>query len=272
MQNLQIAAIKWVPKYLRYKGKSICSHNGIKNQTYEENWLETKWVESNFNQDFLANVREKSFSRKKYCLVPPVDTQPHMSTYTEVDTSFPRIYYLGTGQLCLTCSFASCLHYMSTFHAIPKQVLIRGAEEIHKFGISYPQIIDSTPDKFIGSLVDFVQRNKTLNRYVVMKRLPDDYNPFDDAMETKPVIIHLLDMDGSIGHAITIYKKMIFNSKLDHAIVLSAENLNMCCGKDHSFIGIYKGYYMISQSKECFSKRKRKRKKKRDNSESLRLI
>jgi hypothetical protein len=71
-----------------------------------------------------------------------------------------------------------------------------------------------------------------------------------------------LASDGNVGHAISVYQGMIFDSNLKYAVDLNILNLEYCCGA--AYVGIVYGYECIPI---IHTKNRRPKKKHKKNQE-----
>lgn len=148
---------------------------------------------------------------------------------SSISIQFPQ----GSFRTCLISSFASCLYYIGMRE--PAKALIT----ILKDSAVHPSIASST--------AFFVDKVNTICKGFIFKSAKD-FRVFNSDSWHIPASIILVGNDGSEDHCIAVYGGFIFDSSTSHALHLSKEALDWCCGPG-GFRKIKKCYVLAKRGK-----------------------
>jgi hypothetical protein len=103
----------------------------------------------------------------------------------------------------------------------------------------------------------------------VQKIKVSEFDIWNDENRMNPKLLQILGSDGGVGHALTVYNGMIFDSNLEFAVDLTVLNLEFCIGAVYE--GIVYGYMFLQRIEPTSSKKKRmkQRERSRQQKESM---
>jgi hypothetical protein len=230
----QVSSIKYDSNKKTFFGKTILSVYNGKRQTATE-VLKEEWVRANFSGAFLNTLKARS---DKYLWIPVGTARPNSIYPYKYNLDYPKIVFQQEDrETCVTSSFASCLHYMGmkTF-----------ASWVEDFGCKYIEDFTNDQSRLIQQLAESISSAGDASRFRLewqLKKLnPQEFDVFI-ANKSNPMLLRLCCSDGSVGHAITVYQGMIFDSNLKYAVDLNKQNLEYC--GDAGYLGISFGYECI---------------------------
>ena len=230
----QVSSIKYDSNKKTFWGKTILSVYNGKRQTATE-VLKEEWVRANFSGAFLNTLKARS---DKYLWIPVGTARPNSIYPYKYNLDYPKIVFQQEDrETCVTSSFASCLHYMGmkTF-----------ASWVEDFGCKYIEDFTNNQSRLIQQLAESISSAGDASRFRLewqLKKLnPQEFDVFI-ANKSNPMLLRLCCSDGSVGHAITVYQGMIFDSNLKYAVDLNKQNLEYC--GDAGYLGISFGYECI---------------------------
>ena len=162
----------------------------------------------------------------------------------------PKVYYNqnGTGDLCVSKSFASILHHVG-FIAEAKLI-----------DTKFQQKIDCFSDDDCNLCAIYKYASKLLPSW--MQCTAKGIKNFDwdkDIQDFDLFLGVLIGSDGHINHAVAIFNKWIFDSNEKSAIPLCQEGLNYCVSSKNEkveFLGFKRGFFFRENSKKSRLKRK----------------
>ena len=196
--------------------------------------LDDVWVEENFSQAFLNTLQEQS---DKYLWIPVGTARPNCVYPYDYNLDYPQIKFPQEDrETCVTSSFASCLYSMK---------MESFAIWVEDFGRKYITDSSKNQSRFIQQLASSIYESENCSAkhfrsiWRLNKLVPVEFNVFE-ANRSNPMLLQLCGSDGSVGHAITVYQGMIFDSNLRYAVDLNDRNLEFCC--DAVYEGIMFGY------------------------------
>ena len=162
-----------------------------------------------------------------YVQVPPGDNRQSTITTKGLKTlsSFlPKIHYQQKEgeRTCLIFSFCSALHYLG------------GCQVASNLKQSCQKIIErpDTMKLFLQKLLAL--DGKFRNEIIDMESWDILGVRYDEL-----VIAQLQVNDGKEDHAITIARRMVFDSNMVHALLLTRETLDICCWSDENKMDIF---------------------------------
>jgi hypothetical protein len=248
----QVCSIMFDSEKNCYYGKTIRSVSEGKRYVYTE-MLNEDWLLENFSEGFLTKLQEKT---DKYLWIPVGTARPDCVYPFEYNMEYPQIVFpQGDRETCVTSSFASCLHYMH---------MESFASWVEDFGQKFIEDSSKDQSRFIQQLASSICGNieaKEFNsRWQFKKLVPAGFDVLK-AEKSNPMLLQLCGSDGGVGHAVTVYQGMIFDSNLKFAVDLNLDNLNFCC--DAVYEGIMFGYQCIPIVRNDKPKSKNRRPKKK---------
>jgi hypothetical protein len=181
----------------------------------------------------------------------------------EYNLAYPKIkYQQGERNTCATSSIASCLHHLGFKDT---------AVWIEDFGKSF--VADQTKDqhKIMNAMIFHVQQSihEFTKNWNVQKIKVSEFDIWNDENRMNPKLLQILGSDGGVGHALTVYNGMIFDSNLEFAVDLTVLNLEFCIGAVYD--GIVNGYMFLQRIEPTSSKKKimKQRERTRQQKESM---
>ena len=237
-------------------------YNNTSNTTFE---LEGSFVEENFSQGFIAQVKHLGLQKGKgsYVKVPPGDSKRHcvavgaMETCTapkgEVNDGIPNIHYrqrLGE-RTCLVNSFCSALHHMgyrqvASLIYTKRKMIVDRSDTVSRF-YNY---VSKASSYLMSARVDLTKWNIwNVGRYEL-------------------VVAQLRGSDGKEDHVVSIADGWLFDSNFVSAMRVTKEALDRCCSSDDSpndkFVGVvsarvFPGYRQMRRDGTNTSRKARNR-------------
>ena len=232
-KSTQISAIRWDKKDKCYYGQDYNKKTGHQYATR----LENEWVTKHWDKKFLELVQNKANCNYKYVHVPIGNC--HEVVPKEDISQNPLVFYTQRGEnTCVFSSFASALHFNG---------YLDEAIEVFEFGRQFVNNQFEYTYKAPQELVYFIQRNKKIfkhfNRVFEVKKIRSSHNLILNKNDFGLKLVVLHGDDNQKNHAVTISGKWIFDSNIDHALVLDQDGLDDCSGKDSKTIGVHYGYH-----------------------------
>ena len=190
---------------------------GLCKDTKNVQWLPQAFVNDNYSQGFLEQVRSLGESKNHhFVVVPPGDDKQHTNVPKQLQSNV-NIHYRQTEGLktCMPYSFASALHHIG---------LRQEASEIYQYS---KQICEK--HNSVSLFSDYlVTVNKHL-RNTLLKA--SEWNIFANKKHDL-VLVMLRGCDGKEDHCVTVYGRYIFDSNFEKALPLSRKSLDLCCSSD----------------------------------------
>jgi hypothetical protein len=112
-------------------------------------------------------------------------------------------------------------------------------------------------------LISHVQQSNPefTSNWDIQKIKNSEFDIWNDDEVLVPKLLQILGSDGGVGHALTIYNGLIFDSNLEYAVDLTRLNLEFCI--DAVYEGIVFGYKFLQKKKQTKSKKRRDKKRDR---------
>jgi hypothetical protein len=125
------------------------------------------------------------------------------------------------------------------------------------------KILDIRQHRIMQQMIHHVQlcNPEFTAKWDVRKIKVSEFKIWNDDNIMIPKLLHILGSDGGVGHALTIYNGLIFDSNLEYAVDLTVLNLEFCNGAVYE--GIVFGYKFLPKEKQL-TKSKKARTKQRD--------
>jgi hypothetical protein len=243
----QIASMRYCPKRKFFYGRTVTAVLNGRRQ-YTEECLTHEWVSTNISQEFQDVLKARSTSTG-YLFIPTGNAnsnRPYPYTY---NTVYPKIMYQqGERNTCATSSIASLLHHLGFEDT---------AKWIEDFGKEFVE--DSTKDqhRIMQQLISHIRQSNPdfTSNWDVQKIKNTEFDIWNDDEVLVPKLLQILGSDGGVGHALTIYNGLIFDSNLEYAVDLTRLNLEFCI--DAVYEGIVFGYKFLQKKKQTKSKKRR---------------
>jgi len=149
-------------------------------------------------------------------------------------------YPQGNLKTCMIGSFASCLHYIGVHEnkidlSQKADAIMRNLGDIFKAQDFYNKfchiVTHHCKDKYL------LIRNKTF-------RFDQEEQEFD-----MPTLVVLVGNDHAPDHAITVYKRMIFDTSHETVLERCLQTLNWCCGPK-GYKRIYRAYSLKEKNQK----------------------
>jgi hypothetical protein len=248
----QIASIRFCNERNFYYGRVVDSVTNGKRK-YSTECLPPEWVEDNLSKDFQEFLKSKSESQK-YIWIPVGAADPNKVYPYEYNVNLPRIAFpQGEMDTCITSSFASCLIHLGYEDT---------AKWVEEFGKDYVKDPSNDQSRIMQRLAGEICTCPGFSQKWVIQRLNprvfDIWNQ-NDRERQRPMLFTPIGHDGFVGHAITIYDGMIFDSNLKYAVELNDLNLEFCI--DAVYEGVLYGYEFIRKSTKKKNKRRQLKRK-----------
>ena len=224
--NQQVIELQWKvlhgQKHPTFFGKTI-----LDNRSYPLLKLDTEWVYQNFKRHPNEEVREwfntTVMNRKnnsRWQKVPAGNPSVgRIINNGKSNIDIPVLYNQGEKHYCVMGSLKACLGYIGDADgaALITEDIMRDC---------YLSQINNKKPLYYAS--QFMQQKLG---YCPSKHvnIPLTFNPVDQCLNDNITVCVLINSLGGTQHAITIYRKMIFDSSKDYVMELSSESLNKCC-------------------------------------------
>ena len=179
--------------------------------------LDVKWVESNFDQRFLSQIKNLSVKKAAFVSVPPGDDRHHNNADTDSLCIGPRIQYQQkeNERTCMVYAFASAVH-----HAGGKQL----ASEIRNMAHQLEHKVEA-----FGIFIKWLRgKHKAVQ---ARQQNPVAFELLNQP-NTELILACIRGKDGKEDHCIAIYGGWIFDSNFEQALALSQASLDICCSSD----------------------------------------
>jgi hypothetical protein len=247
----QIASMRFNAKNNFFYGNVVlCVTNGIRQ--YREEVLTHEWVKNNISKEFQQVLRARG-SSTGFLFIPAGNANTDKPYPYQYNESYPTIkFQQGERNTCATSSFASCLHHLG-FESTAKWV--------EDFGKNFVEDSSQDQHRIMQQMIHHVQlcNPEFTAKWDVRKIKVSEFKIWNDDNIMIPKLLHILGSDGGVGHALTIYNGLIFDSNLEYAVDLTVLNLEFCIGAVYE--GIVFGYKFLPKEKQLTKSKKARTKK-----------
>ena len=250
INDSQISQIRWNQDKKTFEGKITWTVQKGNNTVIQ---LDEAWVGTNLQEKSIVHCKQMSQKSKKFYKIPPGNPSTQIIPRNLLNLTLPVIFFRQseTDVSCLMLSFANALHFRNYQKEALEFKRVSETEinlQVSKFQLFHSTFSSQFPRSELKSISD--------KDYTVL---------FDNSDNFK--VITLLSTDGDGMHAVTIWKKIIFDSSLERALPLSLKALDFICGEGHYFKGIHKGY--LVEIKTDYFQKKNKRRRQRNDAKRL---
>jgi hypothetical protein len=222
---------------------------------YSDEPLPDEWVKANIDKGFL-NVLMLNAQSTKFLWIPVGNARPNQKYPYKYNPSYPQIHFQqGKLHTCASSSFASCLYFLG---------LEETATLVNEFGKEYIKNPDNDQSRIIKHIilqVEHVREFTSKWRVCVLNPQLFDIWNIEPERRKHPMLLQVLGSDGGVGHAVTIYDGLIFDSNLKYGVELNEENLQFCL--DAVYMSILFGFVLTPQQKHVSKSLKRRRNKRK---------
>jgi hypothetical protein len=241
VETQQISRIKYNPVTNHWLGVEQEPNREYENPKIVK--LSSEWITKQFTPDQIKMFKKVAVEGdKKFLAVPVGDI---ITVVPTMDISMNPVvrFQQNERSICAFASFASALHY---FDFIPE------AEFIMKLSL-----MDLTKEncfsRTLQHIVDNVASSKLFRRFrrIFLNKQIDNYNDLlTDVMIGEEIkLIVLKQADNHESHAVAVVNNMIFDCNASHAIPLTREGIDCCCGENGSFVNVKFGYHFKKRKK-----------------------
>jgi hypothetical protein len=158
----------------------------------------------------------------------------------------------GERNTCATSSLASVLYTIGLFDS---------AKWLEEFGKTQTDYDVKDGLITLQTIIDAIFHASTdiTKTFQIRKMDVKTFDIYKDTTPNNPKLLRICGSDGSCSHAITIHNSLIYDSNLEHAVVINKANLEYCA--DAVFDGVIFGYEFVwIEKKKTVSKSKKRRK------------
>jgi hypothetical protein len=217
---------------------------GGPNQTVD---LDKEWVESNFSDAFIAEVKRQAMFDRSFVNVPP-GRSSRRPVLSSLSTQYAPLcmYQQDSLEICATSSLACAFHFAG-FES--------EAEHLDAFGKEFLKSQKQTSKILVKAICMIQERFRRITKLWHCEKI--DLGTFRPLAPSPDIaVMVLLSADGSTKHAVSTVNGWIFDSNESHALPLMPESFDRCC--DATFTRVYSGYRF---TRRFHNSKKRKHKK-----------